>query len=572
MMPTDRNEVLLFSLVLDDLDDGILILDGDRRITRANRALQSLLDIRQDEAAGADASDVLEHLLARRFGEAVAQQILESLARTADPVEHRCRLHSSDGTVQWFCITVKPPVSGLQAILFRDVTASEYRRRFQVALDHSPVVVFAQDRDLRYTWTYNQQFGFTDASVLGKTDADLFLPEDAASLTALKQRVLETGEVVRQEVGLTIGGCLHIRDMVLEPLRDAGSQPYGIVGTAYDITSQKRHERALRESESRFRGIFENAGVGIILADLRGVILESNQTFQELLGYTEEELSGTAIEEVTHPGDFSAAHRLYGEMRAGRLDQFQSEKRYIAKDGRVLWGRVTASLLRDVDGYPYRIIALVEDISGQKHLEQSLAYQASLLERVNDAVIATDEHFTVTMWNRAAEEMYGYSADEACGRQVQDLVCPAKQADNPEEIARMAENIGQHRMEVIHHHRDGRPIYLESSTTPLHDAAGRVTGYISVNRDILDRKMAEKIKRQAFDQIEQNMEQFAILGDHIRHPLQVIQARADLLEDPEVAGRLRDQVRRIDDIIKQLDRGWIESRKIREFLLRNELV
>ncbi len=572
MMSTDRNEVLLFSLVLDDLDDGILILDADRRVARVNQALLNLLGVRQEEVAGSDVSGALERPLARRFGEAVARRILQCPAEAADPAEHRCRLHASDGTVQWFCITVKPPVSGLQAILFRDVTASEYRRRFQIALDHSPVVVFAQDADLCYTWTYNQQFGFTDASVLGKTDADLFLPEDAALLTALKRRVLETGEVIRQEVGLTIGGCLHIRDMVLEPLCDAESRSCGIVGTAYDITSQKRHERALRESEGRFRGIFENAGVGIILADLRGVILESNQTFRELLGYTEEELLGMSVEKITHPGDFSASSRLYAEMRAGRLDQFQSEKRYLAKDGRVLWGRVTASLLRDADGYPYRIIGMVEDISGQKHLEQRLAYQASLLERVNDAVIATDEQFTVTVWNRAAEEMYGYSAAEACGRQVQDLVCPAKQIDSLEEIARMAETTGQHRLEVIHHHRDGRPLYLESSLTPLHDGDGSLTGYISVNRDILDRKMAEKIKRQAFDQIEQNMEQFAILGDHIRHPLQVIQARADLLDDAEVAGRLRDQVRRIDDIIKQLDKGWIESRKIREFLLRNELV
>ncbi|MDN7025839.1 PAS domain S-box protein [Methanoculleus sp. FWC-SCC1] len=569
MTGIDRNDALFFSLVLDDLNDGILLLDADRRVVRVNQALQKLLGVRQEDVAGADASGALSGPLARTLGEAAAQRILKSPAGAAGQTYRIC---SPDGTVQWFSVTVKPPVSGLQAVIVRDVTAAEDLRRFRTALDHSPVVVFAQDTDLRYTWTYNQQFGVTDASVIGKTDADLFLPEDAASLAALKRRVLETGEVIRREVLLTIGGTLHVRDMTLEPLLDAECRPCSIVGAAYDVTSQKRNERALRESEARFRGIFEDAGVGILLADLDGSIIESNPALQEMLGYTGEELSGTAIEEITHPEDAPAAASSYAGMRAGRLEQFRSAKRYVTKSGSVLWVRVIVSLLRDADGHPHRIIAMVENITGQKHLEQHLAYQASLLERVNDAIIATDEHLIVTAWNRAAEELYGYSADEACGRPVQDLFSPAKRIDDLGGIVRLVESTGQHRTEVVHHHRDGRPIYLESSITPLRDAEGRVTGYISVNRDILERKMAEKIKRQAFGQIEQNMEQFAILGDHIRHPLQVIQARADLLDDPEISASVRDQVRRINDIIRQLDKGWIESRKIREFLLRNELI
>jgi signal transduction histidine kinase len=90
--------------------------------------------------------------------------------------------------------------------------------------------------------------------------------------------------------------------------------------------------------------------------------------------------------------------------------------------------------------------------------------------------------------------------------------------------------------------------------------------------DISDRKMVEALRSEAVNRIERNIEQFAILADHIRQPLQVLLARADLMDDEETAEKVREQVRRIDGYIKDLDRGWIESRKIREFLQRHEMM
>jgi len=80
------------------------------------------------------------------------------------------------------------------------------------------------------------------------------------------------------------------------------------------------------------------------------------------------------------------------------------------------------------------------------------------------------------------------------------------------------------------------------------------------------------MRRQAYEQIQQNIEQFAILGDHVRQPLQVILGMADLADDARMSEKIREQVERINGIVKQLDEGWVESRDIREFLRRNELV
>jgi signal transduction histidine kinase len=98
-----------------------------------------------------------------------------------------------------------------------------------------------------------------------------------------------------------------------------------------------------------------------------------------------------------------------------------------------------------------------------------------------------------------------------------------------------------------------------------------VIGVHVVGRDITDRKQNERLRQRAFEQIERNIEQFAILGDHIRQPLQVILGMTELIDDGGATGRIREQVDRINGYITALDRGWIESRQVREFLRRHEL-
>jgi PAS domain-containing protein len=118
---------------------------------------------------------------------------------------------------------------------------------------------------------------------------------------------------------------------------------------------------------------------------------------------------------------------------------------------------------------------------------------------------------------------------------------------------------------------DGTVRHLLGNAVPLRDENGRTHGAVGAFIDITGQKFHDAIRQQAYAQIEHNMEQFAILGDHVRHPLQVILARADLLGDDEAAKSIREQVRRVNDIVRQLDEGWVESRAIREFLQRNEM-
>lgn len=175
--------------------------------------------------------------------------------------------------------------------------------------------------------------------------------------------------------------------------------------------------------------------------------------------------------------------------------------------------------------------------------------------------------------NPAFQRFLGYPAHEMQGRNIGGFVHPE---DLDSARLHFQETLaGRHdedHLEKRYIRKDGRTVWGRLATTLLRDSQGRIQFVIGMIEDITGRKENEALRKKAFEQIEHNMEQFAIIGDHVRHPLQVLLARADLMEDKETAEKIREQVLRINARIRQLDRGGIESREIREFLRRNELV
>ena len=123
----------------------------------------------------------------------------------------------------------------------------ESEARFQIALKNSPIVVFNQDSDLRYTWIYNPTFGFSPDSMIGKKDSDLISQADAENLTKIKRRVLETGIGTREEVQMIVAGEVYFYNLTVEPLHDANGAVVGITCTTTDISDRKRQEAQLKE-------------------------------------------------------------------------------------------------------------------------------------------------------------------------------------------------------------------------------------------------------------------------------------------------------------------------------------
>lgn len=159
-----------------------------------------------------------------------------------------------------------------------------------------------------------------------------------------------------------------------------------------DISERKRAEEALRQSEERFHGIFDWAGVGISIVDMNGRILEANPRLREILGYTAEELSNLMFTAVTHLDDMHVDLDLFKDMIVGARDSYVIEKRYLTKEGRTVWGRMTASLLRDAEGRPHYAIGMVEDITERKRVEEALVRRTEdLIRKSAEVEAARDE-------------------------------------------------------------------------------------------------------------------------------------------------------------------------------------
>src|SRR5690242_14149870 len=125
----------------------------------------------------------------------------------------------------------------------------------------------------------------------------------------------------------------------------------------------------LAQDEERFQAIFEGAAIGISLTDPAGNLIEVNPALCAMLGYTADELRGRSFSEVTHPADRQLNEDLYGELLAGKRGHFQIEKRYLRKDGQIVWGRIGVSPLVHADGRLQHTIGTVENITDQKVAE-----------------------------------------------------------------------------------------------------------------------------------------------------------------------------------------------------------
>ena len=169
------------------------------------------------------------------------------------------------------------------------------------------------------------------------------------------------------------------------PIRDSEGNIFKWFGTCTDITDLRRIEEALRESEERFRGTFENAAVGIAHVDVSGRFLRVNEKLCDILGYTREELLALKFQDVTFPDDLNADLEQLAPLLRGELPSFSRDKRYLRKDGFIVWVAVSDAVQRDAAGGPLYTISVARDISHRKRLEAEFRHAREVAEAANRA-------------------------------------------------------------------------------------------------------------------------------------------------------------------------------------------
>lgn len=227
-------------------------------------------------------------------------------------------------------------------------------------------------------------------------------PERLENYCSIKQRCQQEG-IVRYEMSEHISGRLHHFFRIAGTLPDFDGE-VGIFGVAIDVTEQKQADLALRESEARFRALFENASLGIVVILPPEYRIElSNPAFQKLLGYSAEELCVLNVCDLTHPDDLARELLWIEECSRQQRDRYDLEKRYIHKTGSTIWVHLTANVVRDAEGQIQFVIFFAEDISARKRsdlarveAEQALlnseARHRAILEAVPDLMCLFDRN------------------------------------------------------------------------------------------------------------------------------------------------------------------------------------
>ena len=271
----------------------------------------------------------------------------------------------------------------------------------------------------------------------------------------------------------------------------------------------KRTEEALRESEERFRHAVDNANTGVCLVSTDGHFLKVNKRLCEIYGYSKEKLEGMSVNDITHPEDVELSPEFFQRSISGEMENIVYEKRYIHSEGHVVWGQISSSIVRDLQGQPLYFISHVQDITQQKLAEEALKKGEEKFSKLFHAspvpisfTSLDDGRFLEV--NEALTKIYGYEREETIDRTSTEVGLWA----NPKErnkIVKLAKEQGGFRdQEVRFLKKNGEHLVGLWSGEKIE--LGGEDCLISVLIDITESKQAEEALRENKENLDKAQE------------------------------------------------------------------
>ncbi len=341
--------------------------------------------------AKTDAQVFLRHLLECRFSKGPVET--EVHLKTRDGVEFPVLLSSTpaSSSMKNGVLLFQTAIVDLSARQRAEESLRQSEKRYRTLFDLVPVAVYTcdaegliQEYNQRAVELWGREPKTNDSSEKFCGSLKLFYPDGrpmphhkcpmARALRGEKLTAPDLEILVEQSSGAR-------RNVLVSPtaLRGGQGKIIGAINCLHDITTRKRTENALRESEERSRAVIHQSTAGITSTDLTGRIIFANQKFCSMLGYKERELAGQTIFQITHPGDLAESRRLFRRI-VRKAEPYQLEKRYRRKDGSTLWVSVSAAPLRDAKGKTQSVVAVILDIGDQKKAQAILEDRARGLE------------------------------------------------------------------------------------------------------------------------------------------------------------------------------------------------
>ena len=393
----------------------------------------------------------------------------------------------------------------------------ERETKFRELVESSSDWIWEVNKEGVYTYVSPQVetiLGYRSEEVVGKTPFDLMPPEEAERIAGIFQAARKEGRLIiaLDNVNLGKSGQRVALETSGVPIFDETGNVTGYRGIDRDITERKHTEKALQESEQRFRTIFEQAAVGVALVETRsGRFLRINQRYCDMVGYTIEEMSGgKRFQQIIHPEDLQPNLDHTKRLLAGEVREFTLEQRYCHRNGAVVWVKLTVSPTWDSGEEPQSYIAVVEDITERKWAQERLKARERTLSSIFRAApigigLVIDRIFKEV--NDTFCAMTGYSREALLGQSARMIYPSDEEFERVgrEKYQQIRES-GRGSVETRFRRKDGATIDVLLSSTLLdinHPAAGST--FTALN--ITERKRSEEELARANAEWTQAMDQ-----------------------------------------------------------------
>jgi two-component system, cell cycle sensor histidine kinase and response regulator CckA len=392
-------------------------------------------------------------------------------------------------------------------------------------IDNLPDGIFLKDVAGRFTFANQfiaELMGAPDAAALqGKTDHD-FYPKEVADVLLAAERVVMEGRQsqVNKEASILLSGRLKWILTTKVPLVDAHGEVTGLLGITRDITERHELEESLEKERSLLLTLINNLPDYVYMKDRDSRFILTNKAEAALAGASDpKELIGKTDYDLV-PKDLADRFRM-ADLRIieSGIGETNIEEPSQGAGGATRSVLTTKVPIFDADGTVTGLVGISRDITDRKELERKNQQLATLVESSDEAIVGIDLNHTITAWNKGAEQLYGYAAEEIIGSST-SLLIPS---DLNDEAELMRQQVMQGRnvkhWETTRMRKDGSRVMVAVTLSAIHDPEGRIVGLASTASDITDRKLAEGEKARLEGQLQQaqKMESVGRLAGGVAH-------------------------------------------------------
>ncbi|MHB8895097.1 MAG: PAS domain-containing protein [Candidatus Geothermincolia bacterium] len=495
-----------FRLMFDNMSSGVAVYDAvgdgeDFVIVDFNKAAERIEKIGREEVVGSSVLQVFPGI--REFG---LLEVLRRVWRTGEPEDHKIALYSDERISSWRENFVYKLHSGEIVAIYDDVSErvrveeslaeslEEWTATFD-AVSESIFLVDAAFTIIKANEAVSSVLDRPNEGIIGRKCYQLIHgleapPDDCPVLRAVRGAKICSSERYEAHLGRYI-------ELSVSPIFDSGGSLRFAVNMIRDITERKDIELALRASELKYRTLYESSQDGISAVDLDGHIIECNDAFTRMLGYTFDELQSLSFYDITpvrwHEYNKKVVRKI---MNEGYSEPF--EKEYVRKDGTVFPISIRTWLMKDDRGNPTGMWAITRDITERKmadaKLEGASSYNRNLIETSLDPLVTIDPDGKISDVNAATEKITGRSREELIGTDFHDYFSDPKKAREGYQRVFREGSVRDYPLEIRHAKGNTVPVLYNASI--YRDKSGEVIGVFAAARDITKLKEAERALRE----------------------------------------------------------------------------